>query len=363
MQRCLAWNAGSTSRSRSASIAPLVRKMFERARRLVFPAEYPYFNLGLERQTHERLRQLIDEFQPTVAVVDHWLNAIIPSPLRHRTFPVVVASHDVEWQLTKDLTSGKAPLLRRLRGDAEVWYFRRVEARLYREADRTWAVSEKDRIAIQRFAGLDSQVRTLPAVIELDRYEAVRRHTLAPERPRASSGPTLMYAGGYAWSPNADAAHALITDIFPRVRERYPDARLLLVGQWPTAEMQAAARADAHIVVTGEVADVRPYLMEADIVPVPLLVGGGMRVKILEAFAAGVPVVSTTKGAEGIQIADGRELLVRDGIPAFVDGIAELWENPERARQLAEHAFDFMRREHSMELLEARVRAEVLELM
>ncbi len=131
---------------------------------------------------------------------------------------------------------------------------------------------------------------------------------------RSKGGPTLLYAGGYFWSPNVDAAHLLIAEIYPKLRVRYPGTRLVLVGREPTPEMEAAARSNENIVVTGEVADVRPYLLEADIVPVPLLVGGGMRVKILEAFAAGIPVVSTTKGCEGINVVDGRELLIRDGV-------------------------------------------------
>ncbi len=145
------------------------------------------------------------------------------------------------------------------------------------------------------------------------------------------SGPTIFYAGAYWWRPNFDAAHMLIDEIYPRLRERYPGTRLMLVGRNPTPQMEAAARADEQIVVTGEVDDIRPYLAQSHVAAVPLLIGGGMRSKIIEAFAAGLPVVSTTKGAEGIEVVDGRELLVRDGVPAIVAGIAELWENPDDA--------------------------------
>ena len=181
-------------------------------------------------------------------------------------------------------------------------------------------------------------------------------------RDRSVDGPTIFYAGAYWYRPNLDAAHVLIDGVFPRLRKLCPTARLLLIGASPSAEMEAAARSDKHIVVAGQVDDVRPYLSESDIVAVPLRDGGGIRSKILEAFAAGVPVVSTTKGAEGINVIEGRDLLIRDGATAFAAGIKELWDDPQRARSMADRAFELVRRDYSMETMEADVRAELREL-
>lgn len=342
---------------------PLRDRALDHLARLISPFQYPHLELGLEKKANEELRQFIAGFKPTVAVIDHWLSAVIPSPLAKRDFPLIVASHDVEWHLLRDLTRPNAPLLSRMYQNAKISYFRSLEARLYRGADRIWTVSERDRRATQEFTGLTSQVRSLPAVADLDFYEPVRRKAMSATRPRTTSGPTIIYAGGYSWRPNADAAHALIAEIYPQVRASYPATRLLLVGRHATPQMKAAARADDHIMVTGEVDDIRPYLAQSDVVAVPLLVGGGMRTKIVEAFAAGIPVVSTTKGAQGIPVIDGRELLIRDGVPDFVAGIKELWDNPEFAHTIAERGFEFARQRHSMEMLETRVRAELQELL
>ncbi len=340
-----------------------LRKVYERISRLFFPAQYPFFHLQLEKKANLELRKLIADFRPTVVVIDHWLNAIVPSPLLNRNLPLVIASHDVEWQLLADLKNPDWPLHKRLMKNAELFYFRWVEKRLYRAAARTWAVSEVDRRAIQRLTGLSSEIRTLPAVTEIEFYEPVRQKTMVTRRNSTAGGPTLMYAGGYSFTPNADAARVLINDIYPAVRASYPGTRLLLVGPNPRPEMEAAARSDDHIDVTGKVDDIRPYLAQADISVAPLLVGGGMRTKIIEAFASSLPVVSTTKGAEGIPVQDGKELLVRDGVSDFVAGIKEIWENPARARALAERGFEFVRREHSMEAMDARMRAELDELL
>ncbi len=204
---------------------------------------------------------------------------------------------------------------------------------MYRAADRTWAVSELDRRAIAALSGVGSKARSLPIITDVAYYAAVCAQRFGARRtPDADSGPTIFYAGAYWWQPNLEAAHELIAEIFPRLRAMCPAARLVLIGASPTDEMQAAARADDHIVVTGQIDDLRPYLAQADVVAVPLLNGGGIRSKILEAFAAGVPVVSTTKGAEGIDVVDGRDLLLRDGAAEFAAGIKELWDEPERAR-------------------------------
>ena len=331
--------------------------------RLIFPAQYTGFDFALEKKANRELRQFIADFQPTVAVLDHWLKAVIPSPLRKRDFPLIVASHDVEWQLLRDMIDPKTSRFSRMAAKARIRYFRWLEARLYRGADRTWTVSDRDRRAIGRFTGLTSKVRALPIVTEIDYFEPVRRKTMAWPRSRSARGPVIFYAGGYWWEPNADAAHTLIADMYPLLRTQFPGTRLMLIGRSPTSQMQAAAHADENIVVTGEVDDIRPYLSESDVVAVPLLIGGGMRSKIIEAFAAGVPVVSTTKGAEGIDAIDERELLVRDGVPAFVAGIKKVWNEPQLARELAERGYEFVRRDYSMEAMEMRVRAELDELI
>ncbi len=338
------------------------RRAVDRLIRLLFPPQYRGLDLAAERRTNHQLRQFISEFQPTVVVLDHWRFAVAPTPLKSRHFPLIAASHNVEWQLLRDLSGRTASLLSRLRANAKVSYFRRLEALLYRSADRTWAVSDLDRRAIQCFTGLTSEVRALPIVTDVDYYEPVRREVMVPLQRRPRRGPTVFYAGAYWWQPNADAAHMLTEEIYPILRATYPGARLLLIGDRPTTVMNAAAAADRNVVVTGKVDDVRPYLAQSDVVAVPLLIGGGMRSKILEAFAAGIPVVSTTKGAEGIDVADGRELLVRDGAADFAAGIQELWDDPGHARQIVERGLSFVRRDYSMEAMEARVRRELEEL-
>src|SRR4051812_41704682 len=110
-----------------------------------------------------------------------------------------------------------------------------------------------------------------------------------------------------SWGPNGNAASFLIREVLPRVRQVRPDARLLIVGRNPPADV-AAYHERAGVVVTGGVPDVVPYFRDARCLVVPLESGGGTRLKILEAFAAGLPVVSTPVGVEGIDAQNGVHL-------------------------------------------------------
>jgi glycosyltransferase involved in cell wall biosynthesis len=112
-----------------------------------------------------------------------------------------------------------------------------------------------------------------------------------------------------SWRPNAEAATFLARDVLPVVRQYIPNTRLRIVGRDPARDVRELSVLDG-VDVTGRVDEVLPYLMEAQILAVPLVAGGGTRLKILEAFAAGLPVVSTPVGCEGIDALANRHLVV-----------------------------------------------------
>ena len=134
------------------------------------------------------------------------------------------------------------------------------------------------------------------------------------------------------------------------------------MGGKPTQWMLEAGKRDSGIIVTGKVADVRPYLAAASVMAVPLRQGRGTRLKILEAFAAGCPVVSTTKGAEGLKVKDGEHLLIGDEIETIVEGVCQLWSNPSLGQKVANSAYELVRKEYSCEAVGRRVESVIREL-
>jgi glycosyltransferase involved in cell wall biosynthesis len=136
-----------------------------------------------------------------------------------------------------------------------------------------------------------------------------------------ASRQTVVFVGSMNYHANVDAALYFAAEIWPAVRRLRPELQFVIVGARPVAQIQALHGRDG-IVVTGTVPDVRPYYRDALAVVVPLRVGGGTRLKVLEAMAAGTPVISTTLGVEGLAVSAGRELLIADTPAAFTELVA-----------------------------------------
>jgi polysaccharide biosynthesis protein PslH len=194
-----------------------------------------------------------------------------------------------------------------------------------------------------------------PNAVDVDAYADVRSGRIPAPADVPTGRPTIVFVGSYQYAPNARAAEALIETIFPQVLAREPAARLLLVGRPPTQRMIDAAKRDPRVVVTGSVEDVRPYLRVANVSAVALTEGGGTRLKILEAFAAGIPVVSTSKGAEGIAAEHGREILLADSPEAIAQAILDIIAHPERYQRQAAAALALVRDAYSLETLQRRL--------
>jgi sugar transferase (PEP-CTERM/EpsH1 system associated) len=166
------------------------------------------------------------------------------------------------------------------------------------------------------------------------------------EKPK-SEQPLLLYVGTMSYYPNFDAVKHYFKDIHPGIRQHRPDVHVCIVGHNPPAEVQRLADLPG-VTVTGTVADVRPYYQEATVLIVPLRLGGGTRLKIIEAMAMGLPVVSTTVGAEGLDITHGENIFIADDTDSFRASILELLADAELRARIAEagqqvaHRYDWM---------------------
>jgi glycosyltransferase involved in cell wall biosynthesis len=145
------------------------------------------------------------------------------------------------------------------------------------------------------------------------------------------------------WLPNEDAMQYFINDVMPLVRQAIPDLRLTIVGRSPYPSLVELAQRDPNIAVTGRVDDVRPYIEEATAFIVPIRIGGGTRLKIYEAMAMEKPVISTTVGAEGLPVHDGKELLLADDPKAFADAVVKVLSDSNLATRLGQSAAELVR--------------------
>jgi polysaccharide biosynthesis protein PslH len=159
--------------------------------------------------------------------------------------------------------------------------------------------------------------------------------------------PALIYGGGMNMFANRDAVLYFLDEMWPAIRESHPEIRFFAVGQDPPRELLARAEQDRRIVVTGYVADIREFIAQAAVYVVPLRVGGGTRLKVLDAMAMGKAMVSTSLGCEGIGVKDGEHLLVADTPATFAEATIALLADAPRRLALGRAARDLVERQYS----------------
>jgi glycosyltransferase involved in cell wall biosynthesis len=209
---------------------------------------------------------------------------------------------------------------------------KRYEAFVMRQCDAVVAVAEADRGTLLGLAP-EATIGVVPNGVDTAYFS---RAAMARDRVGALAFrvPTLVFSGTLDFRPNVDAVTWFVREVLPRIRERQPDARLLVVGKRPAAVLRRLADEGA-LLITGEVSDVRPYLAGAAVYVVPMRIGGGVRLKLLEALALELPVVSSSMGAEGLAglLADQHCLIVDDAA-GFADATLRLLDDQVLGRQL-----------------------------
>src|SRR5260370_15251119 len=171
---------------------------------------------------------------------------------------------------------------------------------------------------------------------------------------RAQAG-RMVFVGSMDWDPNEDGIVWFLREVYPRIRQTIPDASFSIVGRAPSSRLRAIAEKEASVEITGWVPDVRPYLAKAEVVVVPLRVGGGTRVKIPDAIAMANAVVSTPIGAEGLPFHDGREIRMAEQPEQFARAVVELLRNTHVRNSIATAARDEVVNNHGWEAVVTRV--------
>jgi polysaccharide biosynthesis protein PslH len=214
-------------------------------------------------------------------------------------------------------------------------------------ADLTTAVSEVDADYFRALAPDAERVMLLHNVIDVDAYQR--------GEPRvALQQPAFVFAGSMSrGTANVDATRWLVEVVLPQVWRSRPDVHLYLVGRDPAPEVIACRGPRVH--VTGEVANIVPYLRACAAALVPLRWESGTRFKILEAFACHAPVISTTLGAEGLAVENGRHLLLADEPEAFAAAMLAVLQQPALARSMVGPAYDLVRREYDVSSAERQI--------
>ena len=250
------------------------------------------------------------------------------APSGERLPSLVVDSHNIDYDLARQYACAGGGLVRRCYAGANWRKLRREELATYRDADGVYLCSAADERRLHdELPGVCTAV--IPNAVDIEYYQP--RSTDPPP-----DGRTVVFFGLLSYVPNVDGVIHFARDIWPRIAEAHPEACCKIIGARPPPSLLELA--GPRFELTGFVPDLRPHLAAAAAVVVPLRLGGGTRLKIVEGMAMGKAIVSTTLGAEGIEATPGRDLLIEDQPEAFADAVSRLLADPGMAARLGQAA-------------------------
>lgn len=304
------------------------------------PMRAPY---AVSKFTHPAVRATVADWLSSgrfdVAVCD-FLSASLNFPTRNfpaRNFPArspiprVLFQHNVESSLWQRMAAVESNPLKKLVFTLESKKMIAYERATLAKFDHVIAVSEQDRRQMLQMNPA-CPITVVPTGVDTQKFN------VAP--PSSTNPPRIVFTGSMDWKPNIDAVDYFCSDIWPAIRndKAFPEAVFQIVGRNPSPKVQRLA--SESVQVTGTVPSVAEYLEKASVVVVPLRIGGGTRLKIFEAMAMGKALVSTSIGAEGLEVDSGRDLLLADNASSFADAILLLLRDATIRRRIEQAAVE-----------------------
>lgn len=240
--------------------------------------------------------------------------------------PGVLSQQNVDSEIWRRLCSETANPFYKFAYWTQQLAFQRYERMLSPKFDVVTCTSDIDAAVFQRHCPADA-IAIIPNGVDVTHFQP----DFTTEAPAH-----LIYIGSMDWYPNEDAVAFFADDILPGIQSGVPDVQFSIVGGNPSGRVQKLAERDG-VVVTGRVPEIKPYFAEATVFVVPLRIGSGTRLKILEALAMGKAVVSTSVGAEGLDLKDGEEIFIADAPKPFAEAVTRLLTDPALRRRIGEN--------------------------
>ena len=239
---------------------------------------------------------------------------------------LVLRAHNVEHAIWQGVTEQTRNRLKKAYLRLQTNRLQAFEHRHLSDFDAILPIAEADGARFRQM-GFKGPIKPIPVGLPLADYPLATDH---------QPGKLVFHLGAMDWLPNQNAVVWLLQEVWPQVLAAVPDAQLALAGRSMPASYSNTV--PSNVSVYGEVEDARAFMQEGDIMVVPLHSGSGLRIKILEGMALGKAIVSTGLGANGIQAADGQELLIADSAEAFSQHIIHCLENPHYRQALGQQA-------------------------
>jgi glycosyltransferase involved in cell wall biosynthesis len=259
--------------------------------------------------------------------------------------PVVLNKHDITCRIVRQFAAGERNPFKKWYALLEARKIERLEAAACAAAQAVAVCSARDEELLRELSPA-ARLFVAANVVDTGKY-----------MPAAGgNNGSVLFVGAMDWLPNQDGAEFLLGEILPHLRQLAPNAQVILAGRNPPEAMLRRYAGIPGVSFTGMVADLRPIIARAAVCVVPLRIGSGTRLKILEAAAMARPIVSTTLGAEGLELRHGREILLEDRPRAFAEAVALLLTDPVRAAAMGSAARLVVEQQYSIAALRRQLR-------
>jgi glycosyltransferase involved in cell wall biosynthesis len=314
------------------------------AANLISPLPY-----SVQRHCTKRMRAAVRRLNAE-GTIDLWQVEWTPYAQNLRRLvdaPWVVMAHNIESQIWQRYHETE-------RNPLKNWYIGRqlrkyldFEQKTFEEADRVIVVSDPDAELAHRLYGT-TRLEVVSNGVDVDYF----RPSNEPRDPK-----TILFLGALFWRPNLDAVQIMVREVFPRVLAGDADAKLQIVGREPPAWLSRELAGCPNVTLHPSVPDVRPFLRQCGLLAVPMRVGGGSRLKILEALSCGCPVVSTLVGSEGLDLMPGRHYVAVEEISEMAPAILRCMREPFQASEIANSGRSRVLEQYSWDPLAERLGA------
>jgi len=287
----------------------------------------------------KKLERFIDAIQPDAIICDSIYQSL-NIPLDFRGLKILY-EHNVESVIVKRYLEKEKNIFKKIFARIEYLKMERFQKKMWGKFDLSVASSSEDKkLMEERVKGL--KIMVLNNGVDTDFFQP----NSYPVEEKA-----LVYTGQIGWFPNEDAVIYFIKNIYPLIKKEEPEAKFWIVGEGPSEKIRKLASQDKSLMVTGLVEDVRLFLGRASVFVVPLRIGSGTRLKILEAMAMGKPIVSTSLGCEGLEVRHKENIVVADNPEDFANAVILLLKNKSRCRKLGENARKLVETKYDWEVV------------
>lgn len=314
---------------------------------------------NLSKYYDDRVLKKIDELFANssfdLVVIDHLHMAIYGKYIKekYRTFPVILRQHNVESTIMERFYKNQSNFLIRSYAKLQFSKLYKFEKTIVELFDKCFMITEDDST---RITNMNPRAKTtvIPAGVDVEVYKPINEYEY-------NDGANIIFLGAMNWLPNEDGAIWFAENIFDKILKKEPKAKFYIVGKNPSDNVKKLHNGN-NVIVTGFVEDDKEYISKANVFIVPLRIGGGMRIKILNAMSMGKCIVSTSIGAEGIKVT-GEDICICDTEEEFANNVVQLLNNNERRKQIGINARNTIIEKYSWESICKRVNYEYKQLV